>query len=242
MVLAELGQSITSALRKMTNSTVIDDSVIDAMCKEICAALLQSDVNVKLVAGMRNNIKKRINLEEMAAGVNRRRVIQSVRRVGSLPLTARSSRRVLAPGFSFELLVPFISRSRLCIAAQAVIEELCSMLDPKRKPYVPKKGKPNVIMFVGLQGCGKTTSCTKLAYHYQRKGWKTALVCADTFRAGAVDQLKQNAFKAKIPFFGRCVFFFAPLVCALREERRCWRFRQSSVGRVVFALSCVRHL
>ena len=80
------------------------------------------------------------------------------------------------------------------------------MLDPKRKPYVPKKGKPNVIMFVGLQGCGKTTSCTKLAYHYQRKGWKTALVCADTFRAGAVDQLKQNAFKAKIPFFGRCEF------------------------------------
>ena len=48
----------------------------------------------------------------------------------------------------------------------------------------------------------KTTSCSKYAYYYKRKGWKTALVCADTFRAGAFDQLKQNATKAKIPFYG----------------------------------------
>lgn len=38
--------------------------------------------------------------------------------------------------------------------------------------------------------------------HYQRKGFRTCLVCADTFRAGAFDQLKQNATKAKIPFYG----------------------------------------
>ena len=42
----------------------------------------------------------------------------------------------------------------------------------------------------------------QLAYHYQRKGWKTCLICADTFRAGAFDQLKQNATKARIPFYG----------------------------------------
>ena len=57
-------------------------------------------------------------------------------------------------------------------------------------------------MFVGLQGAGKTTTITKLAYHYKKKGWKPALVCADTFRAGAFDQLKQNATKARIPFYG----------------------------------------
>ena len=68
------------------------------------------------------------------------------------------------------------------------------------KAYSPVKGRANVIMFVGLQvslwdiivkkkikptflkGSGKTTTCTKLAYHYQKKGWKAALVCADTFR------------------------------------------------------------
>jgi signal recognition particle subunit SRP54 len=42
-----------------------------------------------------------------------------------------------------------------------------------------------------------------MAYYYQKKGWKTSLVCADTFRAGAFDQLKQNATKARIPFYGR---------------------------------------
>lgn len=42
-----------------------------------------------------------------------------------------------------------------------------------------------------LQGAGKTTTCTKLAVHYQRRGFRTCLVCADTFRAGAFDQLKQ---------------------------------------------------
>merc|ERR1719317_621618 len=64
------------------------------------------------------------------------------------------------------------------------------------------KKKANVIMFVGLQGSGKTTTCTKMAYYYKKKNWKSCLVCADTFRAGAYDQLKQNATKAGIPFYG----------------------------------------
>ncbi|KAF3955443.1 hypothetical protein CMV_019340 [Castanea mollissima] len=68
--------------------------------------------------------------------------------------------------------------------------------------FTPKKGKTSVVMFVGLQGSGKTTTCTKYAYYHQKKGWRPALVCADTFRAGAFDQLKQNATKAKIPFYG----------------------------------------
>ena len=91
---------------------------------------------------------------------------------------------------------------------KAVFNELCNMLDggdaksEVKAKFVPKKGKPNVVMFVGLQGCGKTTTCTKYASYYARKGFKPALVCADTFRAGAFDQLKQNATKAKIPFYG----------------------------------------
>jgi len=65
-----------------------------------------------------------------------------------------------------------------------------------------KRNKPNVILFVGLQGAGKTTSIAKYAHYYQRRGWKTAMVCADTFRAGAFDQLKQNATKLRVPFYG----------------------------------------
>ena len=88
------------------------------------------------------------------------------------------------------------------IIQQAVFQELVKLVDPGIDPYKPKKGKPNVIMFVGLQGSGKTTTCTKMAYYYKKKNWKSCLVCADTFRAGAYDQLKQNATKAGIPFYG----------------------------------------
>jgi signal recognition particle subunit SRP54 len=98
---------------------------------------------------------------------------------------------------------------------QAVFEEVKKLLETKVKPYQPKRGMANVFMFVGLQGAGKTTSICKVAYHYKRKGWRVALVCADTFRAGrclplhgsnriagAFAQLQQNAMKIKVPFFG----------------------------------------
>ena len=77
---------------------------------------------------------------------------------------------------------------------------LDSGVEPKKLEL--KKGKPNVVMFVGLQGAGKTTTCTKYAHWHKKKGFKPAMVCADTFRAGAFDQLKQNATKAQIPFYG----------------------------------------
>lgn len=85
---------------------------------------------------------------------------------------------------------------------QAVFDHLADLVDPHAEPYKPRKGKANVIMFVGLQGAGKTTTCTKLARHYAQRGFRACLVCADTFRAGAYDQLKQNAIKAKIPYYG----------------------------------------
>lgn len=85
---------------------------------------------------------------------------------------------------------------------QYVVEELTDLLEPSKKPYEFQRGKTNIIMFVGLQGAGKTTTCTKFAYHYMRKGWRVGLVCCDTFRAGAFDQLRQNAAKIKCPFYG----------------------------------------
>ncbi|GAM21162.1 hypothetical protein SAMD00019534_043370 [Acytostelium subglobosum LB1] len=88
------------------------------------------------------------------------------------------------------------------IIKKVVFDELIKLLDPGVAPWKPTRGKANVIMFVGLQGAGKTTSVTKLAHYYKRNGYNTAMVCADTFRAGAFDQLRHNATKAKIPFYG----------------------------------------
>eukprot|EP00914_Ancora_sagittata_P011554 GHVO01022413.1.p1 GENE.GHVO01022413.1~~GHVO01022413.1.p1 ORF type:complete len:504 (+),score=64.88 GHVO01022413.1:191-1702(+) len=161
MVLADLGRKITTALRSLTSATVINEEVLNSLLKEICTALLEADVNIKLVKKLRENVKSVIDFDEMAAGLNKRRMIQS-----------------------------------------AVFKELVKLVDRGVKAWQPTKGKNNIIMFVGLQGSGKTTTCTKLAYYYQKKGWKTCLICADTYRAGAFDQLKQNAIKARIPYYG----------------------------------------
>ena len=92
--------------------------------------------------------------------------------------------------------------SRMRAIEAAVFDELCKLLDPGVKPFRPTKKKSNVIMFVGLQGAGKTTTVTKMASYYKRKGWSVGMVCADTFRAGAYDQLKQNATRAGIEYYG----------------------------------------
>ena len=61
MVLNEMGQKISQALAFMNNAETIDEKVLDACLKEICTALLQADVNAKLVFGLRNNVKTRAN-------------------------------------------------------------------------------------------------------------------------------------------------------------------------------------
>ncbi|GAO15386.1 hypothetical protein UVI_02010490 [Ustilaginoidea virens] len=131
------------------------------MLKEICAALLESDVNVRLVVQLRKSVKAAVGFKDLPPAVNKKRLIQ-----------------------------------------RAVFDQLVRLVDPHAEPFKPRKGRPNVIMLVGLQGAGKTTTCTKLARHYQTRGFRSCLVCADTFRAGAFDQLRQNATKARIPYYG----------------------------------------
>lgn len=178
MVLADLGLRLRSALSTVNSGS---ESEVQILVKDICTALLESDVNVKLVAKLRDNIKRKCASEianENESSANKRKKLQKI-----------------------------------------VFDELCGLVDSHEEPPKPQKlnrttaktkgGKKSkkqasshIIMFVGLQGAGKTTSCTKLAVYYKKRGYKVGLVCADTFRAGAFDQLKQNAIKSSIPFYG----------------------------------------
>ncbi len=58
---------------------------------------------------------------------------------------------------------------------------------------VEKAPRPFVVMFVGVNGTGKTTTIAKLAYHIQKKGYTCVVAAADTFRAGAIEQLEKHA-------------------------------------------------
>jgi fused signal recognition particle receptor len=64
---------------------------------------------------------------------------------------------------------------------------------------IPANKKPYVIMVVGVNGVGKTTTIGKLAYQFKKKGYKVVLGAADTFRAAAIDQLQIWADRVGVP-------------------------------------------
>ena len=177
MVLAELGGRLRSSLQKLHSSTgAIDPETLDEILSELSRALIESDVNVKLVMSMRTNIKARVG--------------KAVEDASDASTATSGGTRVSAAG---------VNR----LVQKAVVDELTTVLTPGDvKPYQVKRGRTNVILFVGLQGAGKTTTIAKVANYYSRKGFRTSMVCCDTFRAGAFDQLKQNATKLRVPFYG----------------------------------------
>ena len=68
-------------------------------------------------------------------------------------------------------------------------EEIAEILPPEEKPIQPILGKPNVVLVVGVNGTGKTTSIAKLGHYLRQHGHSVLLAAADTFRAAAIEQL-----------------------------------------------------
>ena len=99
-----------------------------------------------------------------------------------------------------EKLPPGIPRREHVI--KVLYEELTRFLGEDPAKITVEPGKKHVIMLVGIQGTGKTTASVKLARFYQKRGMKPAIVCADTYRPGAFDQLKQLAERVNVPVYG----------------------------------------
>ncbi len=84
---------------------------------------------------------------------------------------------------------------------KVVHEELRTTLgEPGRLNFAGSQ-KPHVIMLVGLQGSGKTTTAGKLAVHLRREGRKPFLIACDTYRPAAVDQLISLAKQIDVPYY-----------------------------------------
>lgn len=115
-------------------------------------------------------------------------------------LTVELARRVERRALS-EDVPPGLTRREHVV--KVVYEEMVKLLGGGR-PGVPrvKPGRVNVIMLVGIQGSGKTTTAAKLARFYGRRGFRVGLICADTYRPGAYHQLKQLAEEASAFFYG----------------------------------------
>jgi signal recognition particle subunit SRP54 len=78
MVLGELGNRLTTALNRLNQTTIVDDEVVSSMLQDISRALLESDVNVKIVVSLRNKIKTRLAMDQEGAGINKRKLVQRV--------------------------------------------------------------------------------------------------------------------------------------------------------------------
>jgi fused signal recognition particle receptor len=73
----------------------------------------------------------------------------------------------------------------------ALAQEISKILDPVAKPLaIDAARKPHVILVVGVNGSGKTTTIGKLAHHYRDQGLSVMLAAGDTFRAAAIEQLQ----------------------------------------------------
>ena len=95
---------------------------------------------------------------------------------------------------------PGVSRREWLV--KITYEELAKLFGGDYEPEVKPPYTPYVIMMVGVQGSGKTTTVGKLAKFYRDMGYRVGVVAADTYRPGAYDQLRQLADRAKAMFYG----------------------------------------
>ncbi|MFA7707330.1 MAG: signal recognition particle receptor subunit alpha [Candidatus Pacearchaeota archaeon] len=80
-------------------------------------------------------------------------------------------------------------------------DEILNLIGGEKKELDIKKGKQSKIMLLGLYGAGKTTTTSKLAQYYQKRGFKTAIIGLDVHRPAASDQLEQLGVQNKIKIF-----------------------------------------
>ncbi len=160
-MLDRLGESLNKALNKLKMATFVDKKLIKEVIKDIQRALIQADVNVKLVLKMSKEIERRALEEKTPKGLSKKEHIIKI-----------------------------------------VYEELVKLLGEEAKKLELDPKKQNVILLVGIQGSGKTTTAAKLARYIQKRGLKPALIAADTYRPAAYEQLKQLAEKINVPIYG----------------------------------------
>ncbi len=93
-------------------------------------------------------------------------------------------------------------KSLVLSALESAILEILGKEPPDLVKLVKEKcapRKPYIIVFLGVNGVGKTTTIAKLAYLFKKEGMTPLLAAADTFRAGAQEQLSEHAEKLKVP-------------------------------------------
>lgn len=174
-MLDNLRTGLRSALKKIVGASDINEEIIESLCKDVQRALLQSDVNVRLVLSITNNLKLRALNEQPVKGLSRKDHI----------ITILYGELAKLLGYTGETIKSIDKIQRLP-------DEGLSF----------KAGEQNIVLMLGIQGSGKTTVTGKLARWLTRHGYRVAVIGADTWRPGALTQLKTNCGKVNVEVFG----------------------------------------
>src|SRR5438045_957258 len=154
-----LSERLQKVFDQLGRKGKLNEKDVDEMLKEVRYALLEADVNFKVVRNFVGRVRER------AVGAE---VLES------------------------------LSPSQQVV--KIVNEEMVALLgEPAR--LATASAPPSVIMLVGLQGSGKTTTASKLALHLRKQGQHPLLVAADPYRPAAISQLQQLGKSLDVPVF-----------------------------------------
>ncbi len=156
---SDLSDKLNDIFKKIKSRGTITEEDLSKALKEVKFALLEADVNYKVVKEFINEIKEELKGKELE--------------------------KSLTPGQ---------------IIIEAVHKKLTEILGGEASNLIIKE-KPFIIMLVGLQGSGKTTTAAKLAKFLRSKGRQPLLVACDIYRPAAVKQLEVLGKQINIPVF-----------------------------------------
>ena len=160
MAFESLSEKLQAFTRKLKGQSRINEKELDEMLREVKLALLEADVNYKVV---KEFVKE---IHDKALGQD---VLKS-----------------LTPGQQ---------------VVKIVKDELIELLGGTDSKIAFSQNPPTIIMLIGLQGSGKTTTAGKLANLLRKQGKKPLLVACDVYRPAAIDQLKQIGKQLNIPVY-----------------------------------------
>lgn len=155
-MLEKLSSILKKTTDKIANALFLDKELVEAIIKDLQRALIEADVNVKLVLELSEKLRKAA-YDERIKGLEKK-----------------------------EHLI------------KALHEELRALLGTQRKLEI---GKENRWMMLGLYGVGKTTTISKIAFYYAKRGNKVCALGLDVHRPAAAEQLKQACAKVNVPAF-----------------------------------------
>ena len=161
MAFESLSERLSTIFQGLSGKGKLSEDDVNLALKEVRMALLEADVNFKLVKDFVAKVKEKAIGEEV-----------------------------------------FSSLSPAQTVIKIVKEELTAMMGEENTELkLRPQSEISVLMMVGLQGAGKTTTAAKLAGKFQKMHRKPLLVACDIYRPAAIEQLRVNAEKLSIPFF-----------------------------------------